>query len=213
MTTPPPWYVLTGGPCAGKTTLLAELEKRGYKTVPEAARTYIDQERAKGRTLEEIRSDEGAFQHALIPMKVSAEQNASKDDVTFFDRGMHDSLVYFSYAGVSHHPELDEPIPPQGAEFDEFDDEFAPPQYGGPGDGDSAPPQDAGLTREYEFDLNDDELDLQRDMYFQLQQGHQARQERQQVHQREEIRENVLRAALERQRRAQRFTLRRRAHW
>jgi hypothetical protein len=50
-------------------------------------------------------------------------------------------------------------------------------------------------------------------MYFQLQQGHQARQERQQVHQREEIRENVLRAALERQRRAQRFTLRRRAHW
>ncbi len=110
MTTPPPWYVLTGGPCAGKTTLLAELEKRGYKTVPEAARTYIDQERAKGRTLEEIRSDEGAFQHALIPMKVSAEQNASKDEVIFFDRGMHDSLVYFSYAGVSHHPELDEAL-------------------------------------------------------------------------------------------------------
>lgn len=110
MTTPPPWYVLTGGPCAGKTTLLAELEKRGYKTVPEAARTYIDQERAKGRTLEKIRSDEGVFQHALIPMKVSAEQNASKDDVTFFDRGMHDSLVYFSYAGVSHHPELDEAL-------------------------------------------------------------------------------------------------------
>lgn len=105
-----PWYVLTGGPCAGKTTLLTELSKRGYKTVPEAARTYIDQERANGKTLEVIRSDEGAFQHALIPMKVSAEQNASKDDVTFFDRGMHDSLVYFSYAGISHHPELDEAL-------------------------------------------------------------------------------------------------------
>lgn len=105
-----PWYVLTGGPCAGKTTLINELQKRGYHTVAEAARTYIDQERARGRTLHEIRSDEGAFQDALIPMKVLAEKNASKTDITFFDRGMHDSLVYYAYAGVSHHPALDEAL-------------------------------------------------------------------------------------------------------
>src|SRR2546422_132941 len=30
-------FVLTGGPCAGKSTLLAELERRGYPVIGEAA--------------------------------------------------------------------------------------------------------------------------------------------------------------------------------
>lgn len=64
--------------------------------------------------------------------------------------------------------------------------------------------------QEGELDMDEDELSLQRDMYLQLQEAHQVHQR---TPLREEIRENVLRAALERQRRAQRFTLRRRAHW
>jgi hypothetical protein len=168
--------------------------------------SHISQTELWRQRREFLREQDELFRQAQENRLPRREQTGVLDD--------DDADEYYEQTGVlDDEDEYDEPIPPQGAEFDEFDDEFAPPQYGGPGDGDSAPPQDAGLTREYEFDLNDDELDLQRDMYFQLQQGHQARQERQQVHQREEIRENVLRAALERQRRAQRFTLRRRAHW
>lgn len=36
------FYVLTGGPAVGKTTLLKEMQKRGYKIVPEIARGLIE---------------------------------------------------------------------------------------------------------------------------------------------------------------------------
>ncbi len=100
----PPWYVITGGPCAGKTTLIGELAHRGYHVVPEAARAYLEAQMKKGRTLEELRSDEAAFQRALIPMKVAAEAAAPTDAPVFFDRGMHDSVVYFAWAGVTEEP-------------------------------------------------------------------------------------------------------------
>lgn len=106
----PGWYVLTGGPCAGKTTLLAELSRRGYRTVSEAARTYIDRELAKGRTIEEIRSNEVAFQNELVRMKVDTEKKLTKDEVIFFDRGMHDSVAYLALRGVVTHPALDEAL-------------------------------------------------------------------------------------------------------
>lgn len=107
----PPWYVITGGPCAGKTTLIKELKKRGYPVVEEAARAYIDQEKAKGKTLEEIRADEVGFQHAIIPMKQAAEEACSQTEVTFFDRGMHDSVAYLAHAGVTNDPILAAVLP------------------------------------------------------------------------------------------------------
>lgn len=106
MTGAPPWYVITGGPCAGKTTLIKELEKRGYRVAQEAARTYIELEQARGKTLEEIRKDEVGFQHALIPMKVVAQEALPTNEVVFLDRGMHDSIAYLALAGVHNDPKL-----------------------------------------------------------------------------------------------------------
>ena len=51
------WYVITGAPSSGKTTLLRELEKAGYRVIHEVARTIIESELAQGRTLKQIRSD------------------------------------------------------------------------------------------------------------------------------------------------------------
>lgn len=98
---PRPWYVITGGPCAGKTSIVRELARRGYMVVDESARAYIEAELARGKTLAEIRADEIAFQHVLIPMKVRAEEEAPTDRPVFFDRGMHDSIVYLAEAGVT----------------------------------------------------------------------------------------------------------------
>ncbi len=48
----PNLYILTGGPGAGKTTILAELENRGFRTVPEIARQLIqEQVQADGNAL------------------------------------------------------------------------------------------------------------------------------------------------------------------
>ena len=49
------WYVITGAPCSGKTTVLKELGARGIDWNPEVARVFIEEQQATGRTLEQIR--------------------------------------------------------------------------------------------------------------------------------------------------------------
>lgn len=105
-----PWYVIAGGPCAGKTTLINELAGRGYKTVSESARIYIERELEKGRTLQDIRADEVGFQRELIQMKLDAERDLPKDEIIFFDRGIHESEAYLRLAGVEHDDELERAI-------------------------------------------------------------------------------------------------------
>lgn len=92
------WYVITGGPSSGKTTLLAALAAKGHKTVEEAARTVIDTELARGKTIADIRGDEEKFQHNVLDYKIELEKQLSPM-LTFFDRGMHDSLAYLRHYG------------------------------------------------------------------------------------------------------------------
>lgn len=93
------WYVLTGGPSTGKTTLLGEIEKLGHKTVPEAARTVIEEAFKKGISVEELRKDEEHFQNEVIKLKIKLENELDNDTLTFLDRGMQDTLAYMRYYG------------------------------------------------------------------------------------------------------------------
>lgn len=97
--TKPAWYVLTGGPSSGKTTLLAELQKLGYAVVPEAARAVIDEAAARGITPAELRKDEKKFQDTVMRRKIAIENEQPSDALTFFDRGMHDTIAYFRHYG------------------------------------------------------------------------------------------------------------------
>ncbi len=45
------WYVITGGPGSGKTTMVNLLRARGYKTTIENARHYFDMQRLNGKTV------------------------------------------------------------------------------------------------------------------------------------------------------------------
>lgn len=91
------WYVITGGPSTGKTTLLAELEKKGYKVVPEAARTLIDDAIDQGISVEELRRDEKKFQEDVALLKIKIESSLDPAETIFFDRGMHDTLAYMRH--------------------------------------------------------------------------------------------------------------------
>lgn len=93
------WYVITGAPSSGKTTILKLLEKKGYGVVYEAARIYIDREMAKGKTLAEIRKNELEFQKEILRMKIEIEKKLSKEKITFFDRGIPDSDTYYKVHG------------------------------------------------------------------------------------------------------------------
>jgi predicted ATPase len=95
------WHVITGGPSVGKTTLLVELEKLGYKTLPEAARVVIDSALKKNKTIDEIRGDEYIFQMRVLDHKLNTEQQLAHGTPTFFDRGMHDTLAYLKLHGFT----------------------------------------------------------------------------------------------------------------
>jgi len=96
----PNWYVITGGPSSGKTTILKELAKLGYLIYPEAARVFIDREMAKGKSLEEIRGNEAEFQEKVFKIKVEIEKSAPKDEIVFFDRAIPDSIAYYQICGL-----------------------------------------------------------------------------------------------------------------
>ena len=89
------WYVITGEPSSGKTKVIEYLAFLNYAIIPEAARILIDTEASKGKTIEEIRGDEAEFQKRALEMKIEIENRIPPKQITFFDRGIPDSVAYY----------------------------------------------------------------------------------------------------------------------
>ncbi|HJW17829.1 MAG TPA: ATP-binding protein [Flavisolibacter sp.] len=98
------WYVITGGPGCGKTTMVNMLHQRGYQTAIEHARHYIDTMRVKGKTVEEIRKNQIEFQSAILEMQMAEEASHKPGDTIFFDRAIPDARAYYRFL---HLPEDD----------------------------------------------------------------------------------------------------------
>ena len=94
------WHVVTGAPSSGKTTLIRELERAGYRVIHEVARGYIETQMEKGLTLEEIRADKRSFENRILHTKIAIEAELPKDQVIIFDRAIPDSIAYFELAGL-----------------------------------------------------------------------------------------------------------------
>jgi len=93
------WYVVTGGPSSGKTTLVNEMAKLGYVTFPEAARTLIEHKLKEGRKLEEIQNTV-EFQKEILEFQIDAEKKAPKDKIVFFDGAIPDGVAYLECQGL-----------------------------------------------------------------------------------------------------------------
>ncbi|MCL9685227.1 AAA family ATPase [Legionella maioricensis] len=91
------WYVITGGPSSGKTTLINQLAAAGYSIAPEVAREYIEKLLANNHTLADIRRDTHQLQRAILAFALKRERHLKSDQLIFFDRGTADSLGYFHY--------------------------------------------------------------------------------------------------------------------
>lgn len=102
---------IVGAPGAGKTSLIKELNRRGYTVVHEAARQVIDEGLAKGQTIKEIRGDDYQFQMAIIERKIQNEEpwfeHSDDKKVVFVDRGMHDTWAYFKIASIDITEDVD----------------------------------------------------------------------------------------------------------
>jgi len=97
----PDWYVITGGPSSGKTTVLQGLTKLGYFTAPDVARDYINQEIANGKSLKEIRRNEAEFQRIVLKMKIEREKKIPKNKTVFLDNAVPCSIAYYQTCGLN----------------------------------------------------------------------------------------------------------------
>jgi predicted ATPase len=95
------WHVITGGPSSGKSTLIDQLAAKGFRTVAEIARQFIESEVAKGRTVKEIRADMSTLTRDLMDLQRRTEDGLCARDVTFLDRGLPDCFAFFRLAGVN----------------------------------------------------------------------------------------------------------------
>ncbi len=97
------WFIITGAPSTGKTTLLDVLKQRGYRVIYELARQYIDDQiQNHGKTLEDIRGDhlkEQRFQDEVLQLKITTEKKLPREEIVFFERGIpgNDSGYYWNY--------------------------------------------------------------------------------------------------------------------
>ena len=94
------WYVVTGGPCSGKTTTVNLLRQRGYKTTIEHARHYLDTQSVNGKTVEEVRKNQIEFQLGVLEMQIEQENSLEESNVVFLDRAMPDSLAYYRFLNL-----------------------------------------------------------------------------------------------------------------
>ena len=104
-------FVLTGGPCAGKTTLAEALVERGVTIVPEAAIQIIEQ------LIDELGPEAGPrwrrdnpqqFQTRIARLQRQQERAAEGvgAERIVCDRGLFDGLAYCTHAGVAPPSEL-----------------------------------------------------------------------------------------------------------
>jgi len=104
------WVVLTGATCAGKTTLITELDRRGYPVLHEVARAYVEDEVKKGREVPEIRADDVWFRQQVFSLTLDTEINllSHAHELIFFDRSAVDSLSFHRGSGYNPHEILNQ---------------------------------------------------------------------------------------------------------
>jgi predicted ATPase len=104
----PPFYVITGGPGSGKTTVLEELVRRGHVCIPEDARALIQEQVASnGSALpwsDAPRFAELLMQRSIITYRAQAaarhaESAKNPQTPVYFDRGVGDAFTYADIIG------------------------------------------------------------------------------------------------------------------
>lgn len=100
---PPQLVIISGCSGGGKSTLLAELKRRGHQVVEEPGRRIVREELATGGTALPWR-DMQAFVRRLVDVSLDDRRAAaSLSGPVFFDRGLIDALAaYRHFVGRDH---------------------------------------------------------------------------------------------------------------
>ena len=93
-------FIVTGGPGAGKSTLIEALRHAGFATAPEAGRAIIRSQQAiGGKALPD--ADRALYAELMLAMDLRSHQDAAaRSGPVFFDRGIPDTLGYLRLIGL-----------------------------------------------------------------------------------------------------------------
>lgn len=92
-------YILTGGPCCGKTSVLRELQKRGYQTCPEAY-SELYNEAKNDKTLDQFLIHSLNQRTMLLQRHEEQESLLDPTQISFCDRSIPDVIFYGHYLGL-----------------------------------------------------------------------------------------------------------------
>jgi predicted ATPase len=95
------WNVITGAPSCGKTTLIDLVTAEGHRTIPEWAREHMEQEIARGRTIEEIHADGVALQRKIFDQQLIIERGLQANEIIFLDGALPGSLAWHRVFGLN----------------------------------------------------------------------------------------------------------------
>jgi predicted ATPase len=100
------FHVITGGPGAGKTSLVAALERHGVPVVHESARPVLRAAAAAGVDVDAWRRS-SAFAEAMLAHDLDAhDRMRATTGPVVFDRGLPDILAFCRLEGVAPPPGL-----------------------------------------------------------------------------------------------------------
>ncbi|TPN81563.1 ATPase [Mesorhizobium sp. CU2] len=94
------FFVLTGGPGSGKTTLIEALKAKGFATAPEAGRGIIRDQTAIGGSALPWQ-DRALFAELMLSWELRSWHAAQAEPgPVFFDRGVADTIGYLRLCGL-----------------------------------------------------------------------------------------------------------------
>jgi predicted ATPase len=100
------FFVISGGPGSGKSTLIAALAEAGIPHMPEAGRAIIQQEVAAGGTALPWK-DPDAFAQKMLAHDIANWRRAQDlDGPVIFDRGIPDVMGYLTVIGHAVPPQV-----------------------------------------------------------------------------------------------------------
>lgn len=98
--------VLTGGPCAGKTAVVEQLDKKGYNVIPEPARLLIEKYKKESPELLPHISKENRILFAKA-IEEETIKNYEEHKVGYFDRSILDEIGYRNLSNIEISEKLD----------------------------------------------------------------------------------------------------------
>ena len=97
--------LITGGPGSGKTSLINELERKSFNCENEIIRRLTIEGKKKG-TDQAFLEDPLNFTKKLIELRTKQFNKEQTSLITFYDRGVHETLAYLNYIGLKYTNEL-----------------------------------------------------------------------------------------------------------